>query len=82
VTAPPAPLTADATAAVRVVRRDGSLSAFDPSEISVAMTKAFLAVGGTDTAVSSRLHHVVEQLTSSRCSPTCTSGRTCPASSP
>jgi ribonucleoside-diphosphate reductase alpha chain len=66
VTAPPAPLTADATASVRVVRRDGTLSEFDPSKISVAMTKAFLAVEGTDTAVSSRLHHVVDQLTGLR----------------
>ncbi|MGI5131935.1 ribonucleoside-diphosphate reductase subunit alpha [Pseudonocardia sp. CA-107938] len=48
---------------VRVVRRDGSVSAFDPAKISVAMTKAFLAVEGSDSATSSRLHHLVEELT-------------------
>jgi len=39
------------------------MSAFDVTKISVAMTKAFLAVEGSDTAISSRLHHLVEELT-------------------
>ena len=53
----------DAAAHVRVIRRDGNVSGFDPGKISVAMTKAFLAVEGTDSATSSRLHHIVEELT-------------------
>jgi ribonucleoside-diphosphate reductase alpha chain len=51
------------TAAVRVIRRDGSSSSFDANKISVAMTKAFLAVEGDDAAASSRIHHVVAELT-------------------
>jgi len=31
---------------VRVIRRNGKLTAYDPSKIKVAMTKAFLAVEG------------------------------------
>ncbi|MFD8499861.1 ribonucleoside-diphosphate reductase subunit alpha [Amycolatopsis sp. NPDC059657] len=52
-----------APASVRVIRRDGSVSPFDANKISVAMTKAFLAVEGGDAAVSSRIHHVVSELT-------------------
>jgi len=48
---------------VRVIRRDGSSSTFDASKISVAMTKAFLAVEGSDAAASSRVHHLVDGLT-------------------
>jgi ribonucleoside-diphosphate reductase alpha chain len=46
-----------------VVRRDGSTSDFDPSKISVAMTKAFLAVEGGEASTSSRIHPLVEELT-------------------
>lgn len=52
-----------APASVRVIRRDGSVSPFDANKISVAMTKAFLAVERGDAAVSSRIHHVVSGLT-------------------
>ncbi|MFF5986705.1 ribonucleoside-diphosphate reductase subunit alpha [Prauserella flavalba] len=48
---------------VRVIRRDGSVSPFDAGKISVALTKAFLAVEGDDAAASSRVHHVVAALT-------------------
>src|SRR4051794_23210416 len=50
-------------ATVRVIRRDGSVSPFDANKISVAMTKAFLAVEGDSAAASSRIHHVVAELT-------------------
>ena len=59
-TAPPT----DARPALRVVRRDGTERPFDGSKISVAMTKAFLAVEGEANATSSRLHHLVSELTS------------------
>lgn len=58
---PSAPDTS--TGSVRVIRRDGSVSPFDASKISVAMTKAFLAVEGDDASASSRVHHLVADLT-------------------
>ncbi|TWG07690.1 ribonucleoside-diphosphate reductase subunit alpha [Saccharopolyspora dendranthemae] len=51
------------TAQVRVLRRDGSTSGFDASKISVALTKAFLAVEGDAAGGSSRLHALVTDLT-------------------
>jgi ribonucleoside-diphosphate reductase alpha chain len=47
----------------RVIRRNGSVTAFDPSKIAVALTKAFLAVEGTSAAASRRIHEAVEVLT-------------------
>ncbi len=51
------------TSAYQVVRRNGSLTAFTASKISVAMTKAFLAVEGEDAVSSRRIHEIVEDLT-------------------
>ncbi|MET0638574.1 MAG: ATP cone domain-containing protein, partial [Hyphomicrobium sp.] len=48
---------------MQVIRRNGTVSKFDVSKISVAMTKAFLAVEGHTAAASRRVHEVVEQLT-------------------
>jgi ribonucleoside-diphosphate reductase alpha chain len=48
---------------MQVIRRNGTVSKFDASKISVAMTKAFLAVEGHTAAASRRVHEVVEQLT-------------------
>ncbi|WP_286900928.1 ribonucleoside-diphosphate reductase subunit alpha [Thermocrispum sp.] len=59
----PARTQPEAPSTVTVIRRDGSTSPFDESKIAVAMTKAFLAVEGTDAASSSRVHHLVEELT-------------------
>ncbi len=47
----------------QVVRRDGSISPFDPAKIAVAMSKAFLAVEGPDAGASSRVHETVDLLT-------------------
>jgi ribonucleoside-diphosphate reductase alpha chain len=47
----------------QVIRRNGSFSLFDPSKISVAITKAFVAVEGTSATSSRRLHEAVEALT-------------------
>ena len=49
----------------RVVRRNGSIAAFDVDKISVAMTKAFLAVEGNQAAASSRIHETVSLLSNS-----------------
>jgi ribonucleoside-diphosphate reductase alpha chain len=49
----------------KVIRRDGSVVAFEPAKISIALTKAFIAVGGSQGAVSARVREMVEQLTRS-----------------
>ncbi|MBN2872886.1 MAG: ribonucleoside-diphosphate reductase subunit alpha, partial [Halothiobacillaceae bacterium] len=43
---------------------NGKLTAYDPSKIKVAMTKAFLAVEGGGAAASQRVHESVESLVS------------------
>jgi ribonucleoside-diphosphate reductase alpha chain len=46
-----------------VVRRDGSSTAFDPTKISVALSKAFLAVEGAEAGTSHRVRDLVTDLT-------------------
>ena len=46
-----------------MIRRNGAVIAFDSTKISVAMTKAFLAVEGDAAAASRRVHERVETLT-------------------
>ena len=48
---------------LRVIRRNGKVTGFDASKISVAMTKAFLAVEGGNAAASRRVHDLVDTLT-------------------
>ena len=48
----------------QVMRRNGSVTAFDAGKISVALTKAFLAVEGGQAAASKRIHETVASLTS------------------
>jgi len=47
----------------KIIRRNGAVVAFEPSKISVAMTKAFLAVNGAQGAASARIREVVAGLT-------------------
>ncbi|MEO3999328.1 ribonucleoside-diphosphate reductase subunit alpha [Mesorhizobium sp. CAU 1732] len=47
----------------RVIRRNGGVTPFDASKITVALTKAFLAVEGSTAAGSRRVHDVVVELT-------------------
>jgi len=47
----------------KVIRRNGAVVSFEPAKISVAMTKAFLAVNGTQGAASARIREVVSALT-------------------
>jgi ribonucleoside-diphosphate reductase alpha chain len=49
----------------RIIRRNGSVVGFEPSKISIAMTKAFLAVSGGQGAASARVRELVERLTQS-----------------
>ncbi|MGH3430964.1 MAG: ATP cone domain-containing protein, partial [Mycobacteriales bacterium] len=51
------------SATTHVIRRDGTVSAYDASKISVAMTKAFLAVEGEAAGSSSRVREIVAELT-------------------
>ncbi len=51
----------------KVIRRNGKITRFDASKISVALTKAFLAVEGGQAAASRRIHETVERLTRGVC---------------
>ncbi len=55
----PAGLYAD----YKVIRRNGAVVGFEPGKITVALTKAFLAVTGGQGAGSARVRELVEQLT-------------------
>jgi len=56
----PAP---SAYADYKIIRRNGSVVGFEPSKIAVAMTKAFLAVNGSQGAGSARVRELVAALT-------------------
>jgi ribonucleoside-diphosphate reductase alpha chain len=47
----------------KVIRRNGAVVGFEPSKIAVAMTKAFLAVNGSQGAASARIRELVARLT-------------------
>jgi ribonucleoside-diphosphate reductase alpha chain len=47
----------------KVIRRNGAVVGFEPGKISVAMTKAFLAVNGAQGAGSARIRELVAGLT-------------------
>ncbi|MBT3029449.1 MAG: ribonucleoside-diphosphate reductase subunit alpha [Candidatus Thiodiazotropha sp. (ex Ctena orbiculata)] len=60
---PQAQARSGASSGIQVIRRNGKVTHFDPGKISVAMTKAFLAVEGGSAAASSRIHDTVKMLT-------------------
>ncbi|HKX37813.1 MAG TPA: ATP cone domain-containing protein, partial [Burkholderiales bacterium] len=47
----------------KVIRRNGAVVGFEPAKVSVAMTKAFLAVNGAQGAASARIRSLVGTLT-------------------
>ena len=47
----------------KIIRRNGSVVGFEPSKISIALTKAFIAVHGGQAAASARIRELVDQLT-------------------
>jgi ribonucleoside-diphosphate reductase alpha chain len=47
----------------KIIRRNGAVVGFEPGKISVAMTKAFLAVEGGQGAASARIRELVAGLT-------------------
>ena len=61
---------ADSSGAVRtawadykIIRRNGAVVGFEPAKIAVAMTKAYLAVNGSQGAASARIRELVARLT-------------------
>ncbi len=70
---PPAPVNAESTlgevearvsapGTYKVIRRNGKLTQFDKTKITVALTKAFLAVEGGGASASRRVHDTVAAL--------------------
>ncbi len=49
---------------IKVIRRNGAVVSFEAPKITVALTKAFLAVQGSQGAASARVREVTEVLTS------------------
>ncbi len=47
----------------QIIRRNGSVVAFEPSKVAIAMMKAFLAVHGTQGAASASVRETVDGLT-------------------
>ena len=47
----------------KVIRRNGAVVGFEPAKISIAMTKAFIAVNGGQGAASARVRELVASLT-------------------
>jgi ribonucleoside-diphosphate reductase alpha chain len=47
----------------KVIRRNGAVVGFEPSKVTIAMTKAFIAVNGGQGAASARVREQVMQLT-------------------
>ena len=60
---PVAPGTDPRFAQYKVIRRNGAVVGFEPSKITIAMTKAFLAVNGGQSAASARVREQVQNLT-------------------
>src|SRR3546814_616123 len=58
-----AEVAATAPGGIKVIRRNGKLTSFDARKISVAVTKAFLAVEGGAAAASAAVRSKVEAIT-------------------
>ena len=56
-------LSSSTLANYQIIRRNGSVVAFEPHKIAVAMMKAFLAVHGTQGAASASVRETVDSLT-------------------
>jgi ribonucleoside-diphosphate reductase alpha chain len=59
------PGTVSAYQGYQIIRRNGSVVAFEPNKIAVALMKAFLAVHGTQGAASASVRETVDALTES-----------------
>ncbi len=47
---------------MRVIKRNGSVVSYEAEKITIAITKAFLAVEGGAAAASTRIHNQVNEL--------------------
>jgi ribonucleoside-diphosphate reductase alpha chain len=56
-------LAATAPGQLRVIKRNGTVVPYTDDKITVAITKAFLAVEGNNASASSRIHDTVARLT-------------------
>ena len=61
--APAMSATVSAYQGYQIIRRNGAVVAFEPSKISIALMKAFLAVHGTQGAASASVRETVDGLT-------------------
>src|SRR5690554_1131195 len=59
----PEPPAVAATESLQVIKRNGTLVGFNPSKITIAVTKAFLAVEGDQAAGSARINDAVHRVT-------------------
>ena len=57
-------LTANAPGLLKTIKRNGKVVPYDESKIKVAITKAFIAVEGSNAAASNRIHQQVDDITS------------------
>ena len=55
-------LTATAPGQLKIIKRNGTVVPYTADKISVAMTKAFLAVEGGTAAASPRIRELVQEL--------------------
>ena len=63
-TVAPMPANSDPRLAqYKVIRRNGAVVGFEPSKIAIALTKAFLAVNGGQSAASARVRELTAHLT-------------------
>ena len=60
---PEVAVSATAPGKIHVIKRNGTVVDYHDDKISIAITKAFLAVEGGTAAASSRVHDIVAQLT-------------------
>ena len=58
-----AEMAANQPGAIRIIRRNGKVTLFSKDKITVAVTKAFLAVEGGTGAASARVHEQVDEIT-------------------
>lgn len=59
----PFELTANKPGIIKTIKRNGKVVTFDENKIKVAVTKAFLAVEGTQAAASNRIYQLTDELT-------------------
>ncbi len=60
---PPTPSVEQPAIPLQVMKRNGKVVSFDPTKISIAVTKAYLAVEGQGAAASARVHDLVRRIT-------------------